>query len=103
MDNLLSNAIKYSPPKSDIQITAEMKENSCMFCVSDNGIVSRYLVVPQRVDELYRADRSDTAVSGLGLGMSIVKQIIEDHGGKISVESIVSHGTKVFFTLPIER
>ena len=53
-------------------------------------------------DKFYRADRADTAISGLGLGMSIVKQIIEDHGGSITVKSIISHGTDVIFSIPLE-
>ena len=51
-------------------------------------------------DKFYRADTSDTAVAGLGLGMSIVKQIIADHGGTISIESKLGEGTSVCFTLP---
>lgn len=51
-------------------------------------------------DKFYRADASNTAVSGLGLGMSIVKQIIEAHGKIIRVESIEGEGTTVIFSLP---
>jgi signal transduction histidine kinase len=52
-------------------------------------------------DKFYRADASDTAVAGVGLGMSIVKHIVEAHGGKIWMESEVGRGTTVRFTLPL--
>ena len=52
-------------------------------------------------DKFYRADTSNTAVHGLGLGMSIVKQIIDDHDGMILIDSKLSEGTSVCFTLPI--
>ena len=53
-------------------------------------------------DKFYRADATDTAIRGLGLGMSIVKQIIEDHGGTIWVDSAQGEGSRIYFTLPID-
>jgi signal transduction histidine kinase len=52
-------------------------------------------------DKFYRADAADTAVGGLGLGMSIVRNIVEAHGGRIWVESTPGNGTSVRFTLPL--
>lgn len=100
MDNLLSNAIKYSSPESVIRITVSKQDNQCMFCFSDNGVGMSEDQMEHIFDKFYRADRSNTAVSGLGLGMSIVKQIIEDHGGEIHVKSIVGNGTDIYFTIP---
>jgi two-component system phosphate regulon sensor histidine kinase PhoR len=54
-------------------------------------------------DKFYRADASDTAIGGIGLGMSIVKHIVEAHGGKIWVESQLGEGTVVSFTIPLAR
>jgi signal transduction histidine kinase len=51
-------------------------------------------------EKFYRADVSTTAASGLGLGMSIVKNIVEAHGGRIWVESEPGRGTRAHFTLP---
>ncbi len=53
-------------------------------------------------DKFYRVDASNTATEGLGLGMSIAKNIIETHGGKIWVQSTPGKGTKVRFSLPKE-
>jgi signal transduction histidine kinase len=52
-------------------------------------------------DKFYRADASNRAVGGIGLGMSIAKSIVEAHGGEIRVRSRPGHGTSVAFTLPM--
>jgi signal transduction histidine kinase len=51
-------------------------------------------------DKFYRANANDASVHGLGLGMSIAKEIIEAHGGAIEVKSTQGEGTHVYFTLP---
>ena len=53
-------------------------------------------------DKFYRADATNTAIEGTGLGMSIVKHIVEAHGGKVNVESEYGKGTKVTFTIPFD-
>jgi len=100
IDNLLSNAIKYSPKKSPITIFAEADNYRCSVTVTDQGIGMSNEQKNRVYDKFYRADTSDTAVRGLGLGMSIVKQIIDDHDGKILIDSRLSEGTSVRFTLP---
>jgi signal transduction histidine kinase len=57
--------------------------------------------VEKMFDKFYRADASNTAIEGTGLGMTIVKYIVEGHGGKIWVESESGKGTTVRFTIPI--
>ena len=52
-------------------------------------------------DKFYRADSSNTAIGGLGLGMSIARQIVENHGGRIWVESAIGKGTTASFALPL--
>lgn len=102
IENLISNSIKYSQKESDITILATQSENHCLVCVADQGVGMNEEQTSKMFDKFYRADGSDTAVRGLGLGMSIVKQIIEDHGGTVWVESTPGKGTKAYFTLPIE-
>ncbi len=53
-------------------------------------------------DKFYRADGSNTAIEGIGLGMSITRKIIEEHGGRIWLDSEPEQGTRVFFNLPLE-
>jgi len=100
VDNLLSNAIKYSPEQRAITIVVEADNQQCSVTVTDQGIGMSDEQKDRIYDKFYRADTSDTAVPGLGLGMSIVKQIIADHDGTISIESTPGEGTSVCFTLP---
>jgi len=101
IENLLSNAIKYSPKQSTITIVVEADDHGCSVTVTDQGIGMTKEQIDRVYDKFYRADSSDTAVRGLGLGMSIVKQIIDDHNGTISIDSKLSQGTSVCFTLPL--
>jgi len=102
LENLLSNAIKYSPKESDISLNAELDGRYCKITVADQGKGMTEEQLNHVFDKFYRADATNTAVRGLGLGMSIVKQIIEDHGGSIWVDSSPGDGTQVYFTLPLE-
>jgi PAS domain S-box-containing protein len=103
LDNLLSNAVKYSPDGGDITLGGGYKDGLWEIRIEDHGIGMTPEQVERIFDKFYRADRSDTAVSGLGLGMSIARQIIEAHGGKIVVESTSGKGTTVSFTLPVRQ
>jgi PAS domain S-box-containing protein len=98
-DNLLSNAIKFSPEGGDIDVQVNAEEEQMLIMVSDQGIGMTPEQVERVFDKFYRADASNTAVSGLGLGMSLVKSIVEGHGGRIWVESHPGAGTRVFLTL----
>jgi signal transduction histidine kinase len=100
IDNLLSNAIKYSPEQSPITIVVEADNHRCSVTVTDQGIGMSSEQKDRIYDKFYRVDISDTAVHGLGLGMGIVKQIIDDHNGAILIDSKLSEGTSVCFTLP---
>jgi len=100
IDNLLSNAIKYSPGESPITISVKADDHRCSICVADLGIGMSEEQKEHIFDKFYRADTSSTAIPGLGLGMSIVKQIIDDHGGAIFINSKLGDGTSVCFTLP---
>ena len=100
IENLLSNAIKYSASQSTVTIVVEAEEHFCRITVVDSGIGMSDEEQARIFDKFYRADYSNTAIRGLGLGMSIVKQIVEDHGGTILVDSQPGKGTRVSFTLP---
>jgi len=100
LKNLLANAVKYSPKGGLIQITSTLSAGRCEIAVEDHGIGMSTEQVEKVFDKFYRVDASNTAIEGTGLGMTIVKYIVEAHGGKIWVESAVGKGTKVSFTVP---
>jgi PAS domain S-box-containing protein len=100
LDNLLSNAVKYSPKGKEILLKVREEKDGWEVRIKDEGIGMTPEQVDRIFDKFYRADASDTAISGLGLGMNITRQIIKSHGGAIRVESVEGNGTTVIFTLP---
>lgn len=103
LENLLSNAVKYSPQGGKIGVDVQRQGAYYQFSVSDEGIGMNPDQLSKVFDKFYRADRSDAAAPGLGLGMSIVMQIVQTHGGRIWVQSELDYGTTVLFTLPLEE
>ncbi len=100
LENLLSNAVKYSHKNTEILLVGKETEAGWEIRVKDQGIGMNTEQLARIFDKFYRADASNTATKGLGLGMSIVKQSIEAHGGNIHVTSDVNKGTVVTFFLP---
>jgi signal transduction histidine kinase len=98
--NLLQNALKYSRSgqQSIIKVTAENQGDETACCVSDNGIG----IDPQYHELIFGLfNRLDQSYEGTGVGLTLVKDIIETHGGSISVESLgEGTGSKFCFTLP---
>lgn len=100
LKNLIDNAVKYSPKGGLIRVTSTISDGQCEIAVKDQGIGMSAEQVEKVFDKFYRVDASNTAIEGTGLGMTIVKYIVEAHGGKIWIESKVGKGTKVSFTIP---
>jgi len=96
--NLLSNALKYTPPGGTISIAARPEEEWVRFSISDTGvgIPSQYL--PRIFEPFFRVPGQGQD-AGAGLGLAIAKEIVEAHGGKISVESLEGKGTTFIFRL----
>ena len=103
LNNLISNAIKYSPQGGTIKVETMTDEDTVTISIIDRGQGMTPQQVEHIFDRFYRGEDANSATSGLGLGMSIVKQIIVDHGGEISVSSQQGAGTTVTFTLPIRQ
>jgi PAS domain S-box-containing protein len=103
MENLLSNAVKFSPAGGRITISAGRRNEEIQVTVTDQGIGMRPEQIKRIFDKFYRVDASTTAVSGFGLGMNIVRSIVEAHGGSIWVESEAGKGTRIHFTLPLAK
>lgn len=100
LENLLSNAIKYSPHGGDIGITGRIEPGGFHLVVSDRGIGMTPEQAARVFDKFYRANSSTTAVSGTGLGLTIVKHIVDAHGGRVWVESTPGGGSTFHVLLP---
>jgi PAS domain S-box-containing protein len=103
LKNLLSNAVKYSPGGGGITLSIENSEDSVIVSIQDQGIGMSSEQVEKIFDKFYRADASNTAIEGTGLGMTIVRYIIEAHEGAIWIESEPGRGTTVYFKIPINQ
>ncbi|MGP1373799.1 MAG: PAS domain-containing sensor histidine kinase [Almyronema sp.] len=100
LTNLISNSVKYSPVSSQIEVKLDLQIDQIHFSVTDNGpgILEKdraYLFEP-----FYRGYKV-AHIPGIGLGLSIAKQCVELHRGRISFESQVGHGTTFYFSLPL--
>ncbi|PLX96763.1 MAG: hypothetical protein C0621_01470 [Desulfuromonas sp.] len=100
-DNLLSNAVKYSPQGGAIRISGGIDREWMTISIADGGLGMEEEQIQRAFDKFYRADMRNTAIGGLGLGLTICKGIVEAHGGKIWLESRLGEGTIVSFSLPI--
>jgi signal transduction histidine kinase/GAF domain-containing protein/ActR/RegA family two-component response regulator len=101
MRNLLSNATKYSPAGGTIAVSATPVGGYIEITVADEGIGMTDEELTHIFEKFWRANASSTAVEGTGLGLVIVKHIVEQHGGQVWVESIKGKETVVHFTLPL--
>ncbi|MDC8785955.1 PAS domain-containing sensor histidine kinase [Roseateles koreensis] len=98
--NLLSNAYKYSPEGGSVVLRIEWPEpGQVCLSIQDHGIGMSAEELSHVTERFYRADKSG-AIPGTGLGMSIVKEIVELHGGQLKLESQVGQGTTVSVLLP---
>jgi signal transduction histidine kinase len=103
LNNLISNAIKFSNPNSTVIIEAVKEEGNAVISVIDSGPG----IPDNEMDKLFKPFSRTTAKAtnsekSTGLGLSIVKRIIEAHNGKVWVESKVNRGSKFSFSLPIK-
>ncbi|MCK4507494.1 MAG: PAS domain-containing sensor histidine kinase [Desulfuromonadales bacterium] len=103
LNNLLSNAIKFSPEGGTVRLQTMTDEEMVTVSVQDQGVGMTPQQVEHIFDRFYRVESSSLINTGLGLGLTIVKQIIVDHGGEVTVSSCMGEGTTVAFTLPKRR
>jgi signal transduction histidine kinase len=99
--NLIDNAIKYTPPDGRVEIALHRNANGVVLQVRDTGVGIPLDEIPRIWDRLFRGDRSRTE-RGLGLGLSLVKAIVEAHGGTATVDSAFGKGSTFTVSLPLE-
>lgn len=102
--NLIDNAIRYGRAPGNVDITFTVKDNMVEVSVGDNGIGIPEMEQANLFGRFYRASNAvKFASGGSGLGLFIVKSLIEQMGGQIRFESIENVGTKFFFTVPLNE
>jgi signal transduction histidine kinase len=97
--NLVGNAVKFTAAGGTITVAAEAHQGGVRFSVSDTGSGIAPENVPYLFDRFWQATRTDRR--GIGLGLSIVKALVEAHGGHMAVESTPGHGTTFGFSIPM--
>ena len=103
LSNLITNAIRHTYEGGKISVSAELGNNEAVIKVTDSGEGIPENELDYLFDRFYRVDPSRQSSSGeSGLGLSIVKALVEAHGGRVSVQSEVGIGTTFTFTLPIK-
>lgn len=101
--NLMNNAAKYSHPPANINVTLAKGDGLAKIMVSDEGIGIPPADLEFIFQRFYTVDKARSRkLGGSGLGLSIVETIVEKHGGKISVESVVGKGTIFTIIFPIQ-
>jgi len=102
LSNLLSNAVKYSPQGGEIRMRARQEGTEVVVWVKDQGVGIPSEALPKVFDKFFRVDNTDTrSIGGTGLGLALVKEIVEAHEGRVWVEIEVGEGSTFFFTLPV--
>lgn len=104
IDNLLTNAVKYSGADDRVSIVAEEDAAEARVAIADTGMGIDAVELPHIFEPYFRGQAArESGVTGSGLGMAVVKEIVEEHGGSVGVASTPGLGTTVTMTLPRRR
>ncbi len=103
INNLIDNAVKYSGESRKVNVKVSRDDQYVMIAVEDFGIGIRKEELHQVFDRFYRGgDELTRTVKGTGLGLTLVKQIVEAHKGAVQVESAPDKGSTFFIRLPLD-
>jgi signal transduction histidine kinase len=104
IENLLNNADKYSPREASIEVRLSVANNDAIeVCVRDNGIGIDESEMSDLFTPFYRTSRAKGYATGMGLGLSVCKRIVEAHGGRIWIVPRPEGGSDFCFSLPAEQ
>lgn len=100
--NLLSNALKFSPHGGEVTVGACAHATDVLVWVTDQGLGIPPDAIPKLFSKFYRVEHHETRqIGGTGLGLALVKEIVEAHRGAVWVESVLGQGSTFFFTVPV--
>lgn len=99
--NLLDNAVKYTSDKGIVAVTVKQEGREVILTITDNGVGIPPHELPRIFERLYRGDTSRSQ-RGLGLGLSLVKAVIEAHQGRLTVDSHPGQGSRFTIHLPVD-
>jgi two-component system phosphate regulon sensor histidine kinase PhoR len=99
--NLLHNAVKFSPTGGDVTVRVAVAGREVVTSVADRGVGIPKALLGRVFERFYKADRARVRGGGTGLGLSIARHVVEQHGGRIWVESEEGRGSTFSFALPI--
>lgn len=103
VENLLSNACKYTQPSGTVQLRLFTQSHWAVIQVSDSGVGIPQADLPHIFERFYRVDKQQSRqTGGFGLGLALAKQLVEAHGGQISVTSVVGEGSTFQIELPLK-
>jgi signal transduction histidine kinase len=102
-DNLLGNAVKYTPPGGTVEVSVRRTGADVEVVVADSGIGIPAADIPRVFDHYFRsASAVDSGIPGTGIGLQIVRDVIEAHDGTIDIASEPGTGTTVTVRIPAE-
>jgi hypothetical protein len=100
LENLLENGLRHTPAGGTIRMGVDVESGNVVVRVADTGCGIPAEDVPHIFERFYRRDRQRTDTDSAGLGLAIVRRILELHGSEIRVSSEPEHGTTFFFSVP---
>ncbi|MDY7019369.1 MAG: ATP-binding protein, partial [Chloroflexota bacterium] len=103
LDNIIDNACKYSAEGTEVVVRASRRGTEMVISVTDQGIGIPVDELNMVFERMYRIEQTLTSeIGGIGLGLAICKGLVEQHGGRIWVESSMGKGSTFYFTLPLD-
>ncbi|MEA3350490.1 MAG: ATP-binding protein [Chloroflexota bacterium] len=103
VDNLLVNSMRYTPRGGKIRLVAQKENKQVILRISDNGCGIPATDLPHIFDKFYRASNVAENIVGSGLGLAIVKSVVENHQGRVWVDSVEGEGSMFTIVLPIKE